>query len=104
VLCTLYQALSWTLYELLQHPKVEQQLLQELREVLGPLPAGSSSRQAVHPSYEQVQQLRFTRACFLEALRLHPSVPQVWSVSGCCWQLPQGVCLLFDVMHDMLGS
>jgi hypothetical protein len=78
VLFTLHQALSWTLYELLQHPKVEQQLLQELREVLGPLPAGSSSsRQAVHPSYEQVQQLRYTRACYLEALRLHPSVPQV---------------------------
>jgi cytochrome P450 len=72
------QALSWTLYELLQHPAVEQQLLQELHEVLGPLPAGSSgSRQAVHPSYDQIRQLRFTRACFLEALRLHPSIPEV---------------------------
>jgi hypothetical protein len=46
--------------------------------VLGPQPAGSSScRQAVHPSYDQIRQLRFTRACFLEALRLHPSVPNV---------------------------
>lgn len=75
--CGLRQAVSWTLYELLQHPEVEQQLLQELHEVLGALPAGSSSRQAVHPSYEQIRQLRFTRACFLEALRLHPSVPEV---------------------------
>jgi hypothetical protein len=89
VIYTLYQALSWTLYELLQHPKVEQQLLQELREVLGPLPADSSSRQAVHPSYDQIRHLRFTRACFLEALRLHPSVPEVGALAvaagSCCW-------------------
>jgi hypothetical protein len=31
----------------------------------------------VHPSYDQIRQLRFTRACFLEALRLHPSIPNV---------------------------
>jgi hypothetical protein len=73
--------LACTLYELLQHPKVEQQLL---REVLGPLPAGSSSsRQVINPSYDQIMQLRFTRACFLEALRLHPSIPNVRLGSGC---------------------
>ncbi|KAF6260759.1 cytochrome P450 [Scenedesmus sp. NREL 46B-D3] len=87
---TTAQAVSWTLYELLQHPEVEQQLLQELHEVLGALPAGSSSRQAVHPSYEQIRQLRFTRACFLEALRLHPSVPENIKYAVRAGTLPDG--------------
>jgi hypothetical protein len=49
------------------------------------MPAGSrsSSRQAVHPSYDKIRQLRFTRACFLEALRLHPSIPNVRLGPGC---------------------
>lgn len=96
----LLQALSWTFYLLLQHPEVEQKLLAEIQQVLGPQqqPAGSkdSSKAAadaagadgsgspgvLRPSYDQLRQLRYARAVFMEALRLYPSVPEVSGVGG----------------------
>jgi hypothetical protein len=70
------QALSWTFYLLLQHPEIEERVLQEVRHVLGPA-ADSYGGSGVKPSYDQIRQLRLARACFMEALRLYPSVPQV---------------------------
>ena len=67
------QALSWTFYHLLHHPECESKVLSELREVLG----CDHSSSTVHPTYDQLRQLKYTKACFLEALRLNPSVPQV---------------------------
>jgi hypothetical protein len=72
----LLQALSWTFYELMRHPEVEQKVAAEVKQVLG-APPQHSNGSAVKPSYDQIRQLRYTRACFMEALRLHPSVPEV---------------------------
>jgi hypothetical protein len=69
------QALSWTFYLLMQHPEVEAKLLQEARDVLGPAAAAGGA--VLRPSYDQLRQLRYARAVFLEALRLYPSVPEV---------------------------
>jgi hypothetical protein len=60
----------------MQHPEIEERVLQEVRHVLGPA-ADSSGGSGVKPSYDQIRQLRLARACFMEALRLYPSVPQV---------------------------
>lgn len=99
----LLQALSWTFYLLMQHPEVEQKLLQEIHEVLGPAAtqaaAGAADAAAAdasrtdgaaaadsgnrgdggvfRPSYDQLRRLRYARAVFMEALRLYPSVPEV---------------------------
>jgi cytochrome P450 len=99
----LLQALSWTFYLLMQHPEVEQKLLQEIHEVLGPAAtqaaAGAADAAAAdasrtdgaaaadsgnrgdggvfRPSYDHLRRLRYARAVFMEALRLYPSVPEV---------------------------
>lgn len=86
------QALSWTFYLLLQHPEVEQKILAEIREVLvtetqpgSDAAAGanntssSGSDEVLRPSYAQLRRLKYTRAVFLEVLRLYPSVPEVRS-------------------------
>jgi cytochrome P450 len=101
--CGVLQALSWTFYLLLQHPEVEQKLLAEIHQVLGPQqqPTGSSkdsskagaadadaaagadssgSAGVLRPSYDQLRQLKYARAVFMEALRLYPSVPEVSGV------------------------
>ncbi|KAF8067302.1 CYP704B1 [Scenedesmus sp. PABB004] len=79
---TTAQALSWTFYELMRHPAAEAALVAEVRAALGDGGA--------RPSYEQVRGLRFTRACFLEALRLHPPVPQTFRVASERVTLPDG--------------
>jgi cytochrome P450 len=99
------QALSWTFYLLMQHPEVEQKLLEEIHQVLGPAQqqqdaasgtdgkaanstdsdsegkaaaaAADSSSSCLRPSYDQLRRLRYARAVFMEALRLYPSVPEV---------------------------
>jgi cytochrome P450 len=101
------QALSWTFYLLMQHPEVEQKLLDEIHQVLGPAQqhdtasatagkesssadgkaaaaadskadsSGSDSSGTLRPSYDQLRRLRYARAVFMEALRLYPSVPEV---------------------------
>jgi cytochrome P450 len=87
------QALSWTFYLLLQHPEVEQKLLDEIREVLGTpegsnekdnsADADSSSGGVMRPCYDQLRRLRYGRAVFMEALRLYPSVPEVGNMTQC---------------------
>lgn len=58
----------------MQHPLCEAKLMAELHDVMG---AGITP----HPTYDQIRQLKYTKACFLEALRLSPSVPEVNSSS-----------------------
>lgn len=70
------QALSWTFYLLLQHPEVEEKVLQEIKEVLGPQALGGEGA-VLRPTFNELKALRYARAVFLEALRLYPSVPEV---------------------------
>lgn len=86
------QALSWTFYELLRHPDIEAKLMEEIQAVLG---TGAAAA-AAQPSYEQVRQLRYARACFMEALRLHPSVPQVRTA-----RCAQASCKIATWCHGM---
>jgi len=41
-----------------------------------PQPQPQPQRSQQHPTYDQIRQLRYARAVFLESVRLHPSVPQ----------------------------
>jgi len=62
---TTAQAMSWCLFLLMQHPHVEERILQEVEQVSG----GRSL------TYDQLSQLTYLDAVLREALRLHPSVP-----------------------------
>lgn len=62
---TTAQAMSWCLFLLMQHPHVEERILQEVEQVSG----GRAL------SYDQLAQLTYLDAVLREALRLHPSVP-----------------------------
>ncbi|KAI8047135.1 cytochrome P450 [Gilbertella persicaria] len=66
---TTAQALSWTFYMLLCHPRIEEKLLQEISTV---------PDQVMHDSpalYSVVKDLKYAHAVFYEVLRLYPSVP-----------------------------
>lgn len=62
---TTAQCLSWTLFELTQHPEVAAKLRNEVEEVCG----------ADAITYDQLNRLAYVRAVLDEGLRLHPSVP-----------------------------
>ncbi len=55
-------ALSWTWYLLAQHPKIQSDLHDEIRKVLGKR----------HPTFEEIDDLPFLRAVFEESMRLYP--------------------------------
>ncbi len=55
-------ALSWTLYLLAQHPKIEQNLVDEIDTVLGGSPPGAAD----------MQKLRYTEMVVKESMRLFP--------------------------------
>merc|ERR1712039_492525 len=62
---TTAQAMAWSLWNIAQHPTVEERILQEAREVCGDGPL----------SYEMINRLDYVEAVIREGLRLHPSVP-----------------------------
>jgi len=62
---TTAQALTWTLFELMQHPEVMEKVLREIQDVVG----------AKALTMELIKELRYTKAAVDEGLRLHPSVP-----------------------------
>jgi cytochrome P450 len=64
---TTAQALSWTFYCFAKNPKAQEKAIQEINQVLG---------DAEMPTYDQVKNLTYVKACFLETLRLYPSVPR----------------------------
>ncbi|KAJ3254039.1 Protein kinase alk2 [Boothiomyces macroporosus] len=79
---TTAQALSWVIHELDQHPNVLLKIRQELYEIM----ANSEA-----PSYEQVKQMKYTKAVIFETLRLHPSVPRNIKLALNDDVLPNGV-------------
>ncbi|KAI8146652.1 cytochrome P450 [Fennellomyces sp. T-0311] len=67
---TTAQALSWTFYLLLTHPRVEQKLLREINEHI--------TEEVMHDSpalYEVIKGMKYAHAVLYEVLRLYPSVP-----------------------------
>merc|ERR1712151_1149381 len=62
---TTAQAMSWCIWNIAQHPVVEEKILQEGREVCGDGPL----------SYDMINRLDYLEAVIREGLRLHPSVP-----------------------------
>ncbi|KAI8138496.1 cytochrome P450 [Fennellomyces sp. T-0311] len=66
---TTAQALSWTFYSLMLHPRVENKLLAEIDKYLPKESKDSSTL------YEIVKSLTYTHAVLYESLRLYPSVP-----------------------------
>ncbi|MEV6682278.1 cytochrome P450 [Streptomyces erythrochromogenes] len=60
--------LSFTVALLLRHPEVARRLQAEADEILGPDPS-------VSPTFEQIQQLRYTGQVLDEAMRLWPPAP-----------------------------
>lgn len=62
---TTAQALSWTFYMLMCHPRVEQRLLEEINQHI---------KEDVN-IYESIKNMNYAHAVFYEVLRLYPSVP-----------------------------
>mmetsp|Transcript_107361 Transcript_107361/g.333602 ORF Transcript_107361/g.333602 Transcript_107361/m.333602 type:complete len:511 (-) Transcript_107361:32-1564(-) len=62
---TTAQCISWTLFELTQHPAVAAKARQEVLDVCGEGPV----------TFEHLKSLQYVRAILDEGLRLHPSVP-----------------------------
>ncbi|KAG2233379.1 cytochrome P450 [Thamnidium elegans] len=63
-------ALSWTFYNLLMHPEIEEKVLQEVQHYITDDIESDPVR-----LYETVQKMTYTHAVFYEVLRLYPSVP-----------------------------
>lgn len=69
---TTAQALSWTFYRLCIHPEVQR----KVREEIAAVSARSNIFAEEGYTYAFIQQLKYTEAVCMEALRLHPSVPK----------------------------
>ncbi|CDS82304.1 related to Cytochrome P450 [Sporisorium scitamineum] len=67
---TTAQALAWLFYELSKHPECIAKAREEIHDKLG---SGADFRSM---AYDDLGSLVYVQACFLEALRLHPSVPK----------------------------
>ncbi|KAJ1028488.1 hypothetical protein NDA16_001654 [Ustilago loliicola] len=67
---TTAQALGWLFWEFSKNPDTVEKAREEIHEKLG---AGASFRSM---AYDDLSSLVYVQACFLEALRLHPSVPK----------------------------
>ena len=79
---TTAQALSWTLYCLSKNPRCVEIMLDEINRVID---AGQDI-----PTYEQVKELKYTKAVFNETLRLYPSVAKDTKVAINDDVLPDG--------------
>lgn len=77
---TTAQAISWTLFEVMQRPHVVAKIREEVAAVCGTGPV----------AYEDVRQLRYVQAVLDEGLRLHPSVPMDGKIAVQDDALPDG--------------
>ena len=78
---TTAQSLSWTFYEIFRNPglNIAQQIRDEIRKEIphfDPVDvADGDGGDAGIPTYEDILNLKYTKAVFQETLRLHPNVP-----------------------------
>ncbi|KAI7876931.1 cytochrome P450 [Lichtheimia hyalospora FSU 10163] len=67
---TTAQALSWTFYNLMLHPRVETKLVEEIHAYI------REEHEEDSPAlYEAIKKMTYAHAVFYEVLRLHPSAP-----------------------------
>ncbi|KAG1056053.1 hypothetical protein G6F43_002031 [Rhizopus delemar] len=80
---TTAQALSWSFYMLMCHPRVEKKLLEEIDQNI-------AVDEDLHNSaslYEKIKGMNYAHAIFYEVLRLYPSVPlnQKYALADDIW-------------------
>jgi cytochrome P450 len=65
--------LTWTFYELCQHPKIMQRCREEVDQVLASADATATDRSTKHVyiNYEMVNQMEYLTCVLKEVLRLH---------------------------------
>lgn len=68
---TTAQALTWFFTELMQNPRVEREIRDEIARNLPQVASG----QVTTPTMEQTQELHYLEAALKESLRLHPALP-----------------------------
>lgn len=75
---TTAQALSWTIYRLCQHPEIQVNIRNEVKQVLEEFPnlINSNEKYSNWFSYEILQKFKYIEAVIMEVIRLHPSVPK----------------------------
>eukprot|EP00004_Rigifila_ramosa_P011430 TRINITY_DN2443_c0_g1_i6.p1 TRINITY_DN2443_c0_g1~~TRINITY_DN2443_c0_g1_i6.p1 ORF type:complete len:225 (-),score=43.81 TRINITY_DN2443_c0_g1_i6:39-713(-) len=73
--------LTWTIYELSQHPDVLQRCLDEISAVMG---------DDTIPTHAQLAEMKYLKMVLNETLRLHPSVPYDYKTSIKEDALPNG--------------
>ncbi|KAG0749659.1 hypothetical protein G6F16_003497 [Rhizopus arrhizus] len=79
---TTAQALSWTFYNLLLHPRIEKKLLEEIECYVT-----DDLMKAPTELYDTIKKMIYAHAVFYEVLRLHPSVPnnQKYALDNDIW-------------------
>ncbi|KAF7721306.1 hypothetical protein EC973_004948 [Apophysomyces ossiformis] len=68
---TTAQALSWTFYNLMLHPRVQDKLLKEIHQKM-PVDIENTDAASL---FETIKNMTYAHAVFYEILRLHPPVP-----------------------------
>ncbi|ETO24901.1 hypothetical protein RFI_12256 [Reticulomyxa filosa] len=66
--------LTWTCYELSLYPEIQDNILNELKSVVG-ITNDKDLAKLEGLTFEHISKLTYLEAVLLEALRLHPSVP-----------------------------
>lgn len=68
-------AMTWLMWELSQHPEIQDKILDEVRRVLSARGDGSLGLDQQPFSFAELKELKYTHAVINETLRLHPPVP-----------------------------
>ncbi|KAG2221435.1 hypothetical protein INT45_005240 [Circinella minor] len=83
---TTAQALSWAFYLLMNHPRVEEKLLDEINQYFP-----NDHKELNAPEYyDLIKKLTYAHAVFYETLRLYPSVPSNGKIALTDDILPDG--------------
>jgi len=77
---TTAQAMSWCLFQLMQHPEVEAKILEEIQDICG----------GARLEYDHLNRFKYLEAVLNETLRLCPSVPIDVKVAENADTLPDG--------------
>lgn len=69
--------LSWFIYMLCKHQKVQEKIAEEVRKVTNMEKVGSFSEFEASVSEESLERMQYLHAALTETLRLYPAVPVV---------------------------